>query len=109
MASNSSAAYTGDSSLNSQIVGLLQNVTEYLSEIYSILSVSSINRNTTLLEMILAQLDRIDDKSNNSKSYTDIDRLIRELNKPLPIYLDRTKIGEAALSYMKDYQRKTGW
>lgn len=109
LASNSSAAYTGDSSLNSQIVGLLQNVTEYLSEIYSILSVSSINRNTTLLEMILAQLDRIDDKSNNSKSYTDIDRLIRELNKPLPIYLDRTKIGEAALSYMKDYQRKTGW
>lgn len=109
LASNSSAAYTGDSSLNSQIVGLLQNVTEYLSEIYSILSVSSINRNTTLLEMILAQLDRIDDKSNNSRSYTDIDRLIRELNKPLPIYLDRTKIGEVALSYMKEYQRKTGW
>lgn len=109
LASNSNTAYAEDSSSNSQIVSLLQNVTEYLSEIYSILSVSSINRNTALLEMILSQLNSVANKSYSSNGSTNIERLIRELNKPLPIYLDRNKIGEAALSYMKEYQRKTGW
>ncbi len=109
LASNSNTAYAEDSSSNSQIVSLLQNVTEYLSEIYSILSVSSINRNTALLEMILSQLNSVANKSYSSNGSTNIERLIRELNKPLPIYLDRNKIGEVALSYMKEYQRKTGW
>lgn len=103
---SSSAVPSGDSAEGSQLVSLLQNITEYLSEIYSLLSSGPLDRNTELLEMIVSMMKDID-RSNHSSSRTDINRLIQELNKPLNIYLDRDKVGSAVLSYLKSWQRMT--
>lgn len=107
LAFNSSAAPSGDSVEGSQVVSLLQNVIEYLSEIYTLLSSGSLDRNTTLLEMIVSMMNNVG-RSSSSSSRTDIDRLIQGINKPLNVYLDREKVGSAVMRYMHEYQRRTG-
>lgn len=107
LALNSGRASSGDLEANTQAIGLLQNIADYISEIYSLLCSGSISKNTALLEMIVSLLSGMR-SSRDSNNKTDVERLIQGINKPLNIYLDRNKVGSAVMSYIGDYQRMTG-